>query len=106
MIHQTDGLIGATQYLLQGKLPLSLINPRRLRGIRRNLSLQLSEGYEVIVGTKSDKIYLYYELVQVSVIRNVHSMKRIVNILLKTANSQFTLYKVVALLCMGVKLGR
>ena len=42
-------------------------------------------------------MYLYYELVQVSVIGNVHSMKLIVNVPLKTANSQFTLYKVVAL---------
>jgi hypothetical protein len=42
-------------------------------------------------------MYLYYELVQVSVTGNVHSMKLIVNVPLKTANSQFTLYKVVAL---------
>ena len=40
-------------------------------------------------------MYLYYELVQVSVIGNVHSMKLIVNVPLKTANSQFTLYNVV-----------
>ena len=48
-------------------------------------------------GTKTDKIYLYHELVQVSVIGNVHSIKLIVNVQLKTANSQFTLYKVVVL---------
>ena len=42
-------------------------------------------------------MYLYHELVQVSVIGNVHSMKRIVNVPLKTTNNQFTLYKVVAL---------
>ena len=63
----------------------------------RNVSLQLPERYDLIVGTKTDKMYLYYELVQVSAIGNVHSMKLIVNVPLKTANSQFTLYKVVVL---------
>ena len=97
LIYQTDELIGAVQCVLQGKLPISLINPTTPQGVLRNVSLQLPEGYELIVGTKSDKMYLYYELVQVSVIGNVHSMKLIVNVPLKTANSQFTLYKVVAL---------
>jgi len=62
MIYQTDELIRAIQCVLQGKLPISLISPTTLQGILRNVSLQL-----LIVGTKSDKMYLYYELVQVSV---------------------------------------
>ena len=87
MIHQTDKLIGAIQCVLQGKLPIRLISPT-LQGVLRNVSLQLPEGYELILGTKLDKMYLYYELVQVSVMGNVHSMKLIVNVPLKTANSQ------------------
>jgi hypothetical protein len=78
MIHQTDELIGAIQCALQGKLPINLISPTTLQGILRNVSLQLPEGYELVVGTKLDKMYLYYELVQVAVIGNVHSMKLIV----------------------------
>jgi len=97
LIYQTVELIGTIQCVLQGKLPISLISPITLQGFLRNVSLQLSEGYELIVGTKSDRVYLYYELVQVSVIGNVHSMKLIVNVPMKTANSQFALYKVVAL---------
>ena len=88
MIHETDELIGAIQCVLQGKLPVSLISPTTLQGILRSVSLQFPEGYELIVGTKLDKMYLYYELVQVSVMGNVHSMKLIVNVPLKTANSQ------------------
>jgi len=64
-----------------------LINPTTLQIIFRNASLQLPVRYELIVVTKTDKTYLYCELVQVSVIGNVHSMKLIVNIPLKTANS-------------------
>jgi hypothetical protein len=97
LIYQTEELTGAIQCVLQGKLPIRLISPTTLQGILRNVSLQLPEGYELIVGTKPDKMYLYYELVKVSVIGNVHSMKLIVKVPLKTANSQFTLYKAVAL---------
>jgi len=64
-----------------------------MESILTNTSLQLPEAYELIIGTKTD----YYKLVQVSVIGNVHSMKLIVNVQLKTANSQFTSYKVFAL---------
>jgi len=97
LIHQFDELLGAIQCVLQGKLPIGLINPTTLQGILRNISLQLPEGYELIVGTKTDKIYMYYELVQVSVIGDAHSIKLFINVPLRTANSQFTLYKVVAL---------
>jgi len=59
LIYQTDELIGTIQRVLQGKLPISLISPTTLQGILRNASLQLPEEYELIVGTKPDKIYLY-----------------------------------------------
>jgi len=83
--------------VLQGKLPVSLINPNTLQGILRKITLHLPEVYEVIKGTRTDKLYLYYELLQVSVIGDAHIMKLIVNVPLKAAISQFTLYKVVAL---------
>ena len=76
---------------------ISLIHPNTLQGILRNISLQLPEGYELIAGTRTDRLYLYYELVQVSVIGDAHIMKLIFNVPLKSAISQFTLYKVVAL---------
>ena len=56
-----------------------------------------AEGFELIAGTRTDRLYLYYELVQVSVIGDAQIMKLIVNVPLKSAISQFTLYKVVAL---------
>ena len=97
LIHQFDKLLGAIQCILQGELPIGLINPKTLQGILRNISLKLPEGYELIVGTKTDKIYLYYDTVQVSVIGDAHSIKLFINAPLRTANSPFTLYKVVAL---------
>ena len=63
LIHQFDELLGAIQCVLQGKLPIGLINPTTLQSILSNMSLQLPQGYELIVGTKSDKMYMYYELV-------------------------------------------
>jgi len=55
MIHQTDKLIGAIQCVLQGKLPIRLINPTTLQGILRYISLQLPEGYELIVQRYKDR---------------------------------------------------
>jgi len=59
MIYQPAELLGAIQSVLQGKLPINLINPTTLQGILRNISLHLPEGYPLIVGTKTDKTYLY-----------------------------------------------
>jgi len=58
MIHQFNGLLGAIQSVLQGKLPTSLINPTTLQGILRKLFFQLSEMYKLIVGKRTDKLYL------------------------------------------------
>jgi len=58
MIHHFDRLLGSVQSVLQSKLPTSLINPTMLQGILRNILIQLPEGYELIVGTRNDKLYL------------------------------------------------
>jgi len=91
-IHRFDRPLGAIQSVLQGKLPISLFNPTTLPGILRNISLELPEDYELILGTRTDKLYLYSEFVQVSVIGDVHNTKLILNVPLKSAISQFTLY--------------
>jgi hypothetical protein len=60
----------------------------------RNVSLHLPEGYQLIAGTRLENIYLYYDLITVSVIGNVHCVKFILNVPLKTVNRQFNLYKI------------
>ena len=97
MIHQFDELIVAIQFVMQDIQPIGLINPTNLQGILRNISFQLPEGYEFIVGTKPINIYLQYEVVQVSVIGDIHIIKRFINVSLRTASIQFLLYKVAAL---------
>jgi hypothetical protein len=42
-----------------------------------------------------DNIHLYYELAMGTVVGNAHGVKIIVNVPLKTASQQFTLYKTV-----------
>jgi hypothetical protein len=46
MIHQTDELTGATQCVLQGKLPISLISSTTLQGILRKVLTYLLHGAE------------------------------------------------------------
>jgi hypothetical protein len=48
--------------------------------------LHLPEGYQHIACTQLQNIYLYYALITVSVIGNVHCVKFILNVPLKTVN--------------------
>ena len=52
MIQQTDKLLTTIQYVMLGKLP---INPTTLQNILRNVSLQLSGGFDLILVTKTEK---------------------------------------------------
>jgi len=97
MIQQVIDLISAVQSVLQGKLPMNLINPTTLQDILRNVSTHLPEGYELLASPRSDTIYLYYELVSVVLIGNSHGIKIIVNVPLKTTDQHFTLYKIIVL---------
>jgi hypothetical protein len=62
---QIDQLLAAVQYTLIGKLPVTLISPSTLQSILRNISLHLSENYELVAGTQWENIHLYYGLIKV-----------------------------------------
>lgn len=53
--------------------------------------MHLPEGHELVVGTRKGNIYLYYKLVSVALIGNLHGIKIIINVPLKTTDLQFTL---------------
>jgi len=76
---------------------MNLINPTTLHNILGNVYLHLPESYELIVVTRTENIHLYHELVKVTVVGNVHFMKLIINVPLKTASRHFTLHKINAL---------
>jgi len=97
MIQQVSDLVSAVLSVLQGKLPMNLINPTTLQNILRNVFTHLPEGHELIASPRSDNIYLYYELVSVTLIGNSHGIKIIVNVRLKTTDQHFTLYKIIVL---------
>ena len=52
-------LMDAIQYIIMGKLPVNLINPITLHNILKNVSLHLSENYELIAGARKENIHLY-----------------------------------------------
>jgi hypothetical protein len=97
MVQQFDELLGAIKSVLQGKLHIRLINPVMLQNRLRNVSLHLPERYELVAGTRINNIHLYYELATVTLVGNTHGIKIIVNVPLKTASQQFTLYKIIVL---------
>ena len=89
--------MNAIQYASLGQLPASLVTPTVLYNILKNVSLQLPEGLELVAGTRIENIHFYYELIQVAIMGSAHGMKLLMTVPLKTADSYFTLYKIVAL---------
>ena len=63
----------------------------------RNVSLNLPDGYELILGTRVDNVYSYYDLISVTLVGDIHCVKIILNIPLKTVNRHFLLYQVIVL---------
>jgi len=59
LTQQIDEFVAKVQYVLQGKLPINVIDPTTLHNILRNVSLHLPENYELIAGNKLESIHLY-----------------------------------------------
>ena len=97
LTQQICELVATVQYVLQGKLPINAIDPTTLHNILRNVSLNLPANYELIAGNKLESIHLYYELAEVAAVGDVHRVKLIIYVNLKTANRHFVLYRTVAL---------
>jgi hypothetical protein len=97
LVQQLDDLFAAIRCVIQGNLPIKLIDPATLQDILRNVTLNLPDSYELIVGTKTENIHLYYQIAKVSVVANAQYIKLIVNIPLKTTAHHFTLYKMIIL---------
>ena len=90
-------MVNSVQYEILGKLPIKLIGPVELQGVLRNITLLLPEGYELVAGTSKESIHLYYDITKVSILANIRSINLVLTIPLKTADSYFTLYKLIAL---------
>jgi hypothetical protein len=56
LTQQIDGLLAAIQFMLHGKISMSLISPSVLHSILRNVSFHLPENYELVAG-KNWKIF-------------------------------------------------
>jgi hypothetical protein len=67
LTQQIDGLLAAIQFMLHGKISMTLISPVVLHGILRNISFHLPENYELVAGTKLENVYMYYDLVKVTI---------------------------------------
>ena len=59
--------------------------------------MQLPESYELVPGTSKENMHLYYELTKISVVENEYSVNLVLTIPLKTADSHFTLFRLIAL---------
>jgi hypothetical protein len=94
---QVDELLAIVQYALSGKLLVTLVSPATLREILCNVSLRLPENHKLVVGTRWENIHLYYDLIKVALICDVHSIKLVMDIPMRTADQSFNLYKLIAM---------
>ena len=83
LILQLENLLTAIQCIILGNFPIKLSDPATLQIILRNVTLNLPDGYELIAGTKTEDVHLYFQIARVSMIANAHYMKLIINIPLK-----------------------
>ena len=97
LIQEIDGLVNSVHYAILGKLPIKLMGQVELQGILRNITLLLPEGYELVAGTSKESIHLYYDITKVSILANIRSISLVLTIPLKTADSYFTLFKLIPL---------
>ena len=77
------------QCIILGNLPIILIGPTSLQNVLRNVTLNSPNGYELIVGTRTEDIHLYYQVAKVSVVANVCYIMVIINLPLKTTAQHF-----------------
>jgi len=93
LTQQLDDLFDAVQCAIQGKLPMKPLKST-LQNILRNVTLFLPRGYELMVGTRTENVHIYYELAKIPLVANAHRFKLIVSVPLKTINSYFHLYRI------------
>ena len=60
--------MAAIQCVVQGTLPVKLIEPWTLQNKIRNLTLQLLDGFDLIFGTKTENMHQYYQIAKVAVV--------------------------------------
>ena len=76
---------------------MNLGRPTVLHELLKNITVILPEGYELIVGLRPNNVYLYYEVIQATMLADVHSFKLVLHVPLKSVDRQYELYKMVVL---------
>jgi hypothetical protein len=75
LIQQTDDLFIAIQCAIQGNISVKLVDSATLQSILRNVTLHLPDGYELIVGTRTENVHRYYQIAKVSVLTTAPCIK-------------------------------
>jgi hypothetical protein len=97
LTRQIDALLAAVQYMILAKIPMAFISLTVLHSILRNVPFHFPQNYEFIAGTKLGNVHLYYNLINVAVMGKSRAINMIMSKPIRTANQQFTLYKLVVL---------
>jgi hypothetical protein len=83
----------AIQTVTTGKIPVNIISPSILQNILKNISLNLHEGYELIMGSNTCDTERYYEFVHAAMVTNPQGFMLILSIPIKNVYRQFELFR-------------
>jgi hypothetical protein len=89
----TDEYMVAIQTVITGKIPVNIIKPSILQNILKNISLNLPEGYELIMGSNPYDTEWYYEFVHAAMVTNPQGFMLILSIPIKHVYRQFELFR-------------
>jgi hypothetical protein len=80
---------------MKGKLSVNLIPPTMLRNVLKNVTSYFPDSYTLCVSLRQNNINLFYEFMDISILADYNSVKRVMLIPLKTFKRHFYLYKLI-----------
>jgi hypothetical protein len=89
-------ILQAFNTLVMGRFSPSLLSPIVLHGMLTNLTLNLPEGYELVMGTQYNNLFWYYKHVKAALLADLNCFMLVMNFPLTAVNRNYELYRVIA----------
>jgi len=93
---QINELLEAVQILVTGKFPPRLIQFNVLQDILRNVTLNLPQGYELVMGTQFNNMPWYVKHVKAALLADLNSYMLVLYFPFTMADRKYELFKVIA----------
>ena len=93
---QVNKILDAFFALVTGRLPPNLLQPDALHNVLTNVTLNLPEGLNLIVGSRYADLPWYYQNVQAALLADVDGFLLVMNFPLTSVDRNYEIYEVIA----------